>query len=254
MTINISDYEYRFQISPIALINGIAKTGVMGIETLLQQLNYSAGLTGRAAPGSPTFASFRPIPGHTLMNNEVATYPFSNQTTAANAIITAPLEISLEMLVPANSSISMDTKLSIITNLKQRLDQHTALGGWYNVSTPSYVYQGCLLTTLVDATEEDEGGQTQVRWVWNFMQPLITASTLQGSQNQGMAKTTNQTYSAGDPPGYNPITVYYNDPSANISQNFVPSNAGSLAANLAPPSSSLNAPSLTSISPISVSL
>lgn len=252
MSISVSDYEYRYQINPIVLINGIASTGAMGIDTLLQSINYKAGLTGRATPDSPTFASFKPIPGHTLINNEVATYPFSNQTTAANAVFTQPLEISLEMLVPANGNITLDNKLSVMTNLKQRLDQHTAQGGWYNVATPSFVYQGCLLTTLVDASEEEEGAQPQVRWIWNFMQPLITADTAQGQQNQTMSTTTKQLYNPNDPPGSNPFQSNYWQPSANISQNFVPSNSGAIGANLAPVSPSSSAPSLFSISPITV--
>ena len=252
MSISISDYEYRFQINPIILVNGIASTGAMGIVTLLQSINYKSGITGPAAPGSPTFASFRPVPGHTLINNEVATYPFANQTTAANAVFTQPLEISLEMLVPANGNVTLDNKLSVITSLKQRLDQHTAQGGWYNVVTPSYVYQGCLLTTLVDASEEENGAQPQVRWIWNFMQPLITADEAQAKQNQNMSKTSNQIYFPNDPPGQNAFQSNYSDPSANISQNFVPSNSGALGANIAPTSLFSSTPSLASISPINI--
>jgi len=249
---SLTDYEYSFQINPIYLIQGIATTGALGISALLNTFNLNAGVTQPTSSINPTFASFRPVPGHSLINNAVATYPFSNQTTAANAIITEPLEISLEMIVPANSLINVNNKLSIITRLKQQLDQHTALGGWYSVATPSYVYQGCLLTQLVDASEEEDGAQPQVRWIWNFMQPLITSDALQAAQNQGMSKTTTQTFDPNDPPGASQLLAYYSLASANISQNIVPSNAGGIAGNIAPTSSISGTPSLTSISPIPI--
>lgn len=234
---SLSDYEYSFQVTPIILIGGIATTGAMGIVTLLQSYNYKAGITGRADPGSPTFASFRPVPGHSLMNNEVATYPFANQTTAANAVITAPLDISLEMLVPATGAINASNKLSIITSLKSSLDKHTSLGGYYNIATPSYVYQGCLLTSLVDASDEDDGAQPQVRWIWNFTQPLITSQAAQAAQNPQMNTLSKQTQNSGDPPGSNTFQSQASNPSANIVQNYVPSTSGALGSNLPPPTS-----------------
>ena len=253
---SFSDYEYGFQANPIILEQGIASTGAMSIAVLLQSFNYKTGITAKASPTSFEFASFRPLPGHTLIQNEVATYPVANQTVAANAVITDPLTISMEMIVPASATVTVSTKLAIITSLKQALDNHTAQGGWYNVCTPSFIYTGCLLTSLVDASDDGYGVQPQVRWIWNFMQPLITSSSLatqSAALSPSMNTITKQTKNVGDPPGSQYLKTNFGLSSSNISQNFVPANIGTVGANIAPTTSSNTSSSLSSISPISFS-
>lgn len=230
---SLSDYQLSFQISPIILVGGIAGTGKLPLISILSSQNYSQGLL--SPPNSdPTFGQFRILPGHTLMDIEVATFPVANQTVAANATITNPLRLSLEMLVPAGGAITLSSKSAIITGLKSTLDNHTAMGGWYDVATPSYIYQGCLLTQLVDTTDEEEGAQVQVRWRWDFMQPLLTASAAQAAQNQQMSRVTNQTQNAGDPPGSQTVTTGIGQPSANIVQNVVSAAAGPSGSNVTP--------------------
>ncbi len=248
---SLADYLLSYQTSPIILVNGIAGTGYLPLTSLLSSSNYSQGLLGstNTEDYSTFFGQFRPLSGHTLMDNEVATYPFANQTVAANAIITNPLRISLEMLVPATGAITVTDKLSIITAIKSALDNHTALGGWYNVATPSYIYQGCLLTSLRDATDEGDGAQVQVRWVWEFMQPLLTISSAQAAQNPDMSTIQNQTVAVGDPPLSIPI-FNISKPASNIVQNAVPAAAGPIGSNIASPSSS-GVINLSSVSPIS---
>lgn len=250
---SLSDYQNSYQVSPIILVGGIAGTGMLPVVSLLNAQSYPQGITGSPDPDNPPgFGSFRPLAGHTLMDNEGATYPLANQQTAANAIITNPLRISLEMIVPADgNTITLANKLSIITALKSSLDNHTAQGGWYNVATPSYIYQGCLLLTLVDATEEEEGGQPQVRWIWNFMQPLITLAQAQAAQNQAMAKISGQTQNSGDPPGSQPVTTGIGQPSANIVQNQVPAASGPIGSNIAPAGMPTGVTNIQSVSPIS---
>ena len=228
------DYEFRYQQNPITLVGGVAGTGMLPITNILQARNYPRGITGPADPAARSFASFRPVPGHTLMNNEVAQYPFANQAVAANAVIASPLSISLEMLVPASAFTTTSSKLEIMTNLKSKLDQHTALGGWYIVATPSYIYTGCLLTSIVDSSDGDDGAQVQVRWIWNFTQPLITDEQLQAAQNQYMAKISQQTQNVANPTSPEGFVGQASDPAANVVQNFVPSAAGSIGANIAP--------------------
>ena len=249
---SISTYEYSFQTTPIILVGGAAKAGMQPIVTLLLPQNYQRGVTSAATStyDMPTFATFRPLPGHTLMENEVATYPLANQTVAANAVITQPLRISIEMLVPATAYVTALEKNSIITSLKATLDNHTALGGWYNVVTPSYVYQGCLLTSLVDASDDGTGSQPQVRWIWNFMQPLLTQEAAAAAVNQSTAKMGNQTYNAGDPPGSDIVVTWTPSPSSNIVQNLVPSASGALGSNVAPPNTSQNFANLSGIAPV----
>jgi len=249
---SLSSYQYTFQTTPIILRGGYAGTGALPIVNLLMPQNYPNGVTGAATSqyGMPTFATFKPLPGCTLMENEVATYPVANQTTAANAVITNPLRISLEMLVPANESITVLNKGPLIGALKAALDIHTAKGGWYDVITPAFVYQGCLLTSLIDASDDDFGTQPQVRWIWNFMQPLITEAAAAAAANTTTTKMTDQTRNAGDPPGSNAIVTSYDNPSANIVQNFVPSASGALGSNIASPNSSSSFSSISGISPI----
>lgn len=246
-----SNYELSYQISPIILVGGIAGTGMLPIISLLSSGSYT-GVTGSSleAHGSDAFGQFRPMSSHTLMDNEVATYPVANQTVAANAIITNPLRIALEMLVPAKGAVTLANKLSIMTALKSSLDNHTALGGWYNVATPSYIYQGCLLTRLEDASDEGTGDQPQVRWIWSFMQPLLTAQAAQAAQNQAMAKISNNTRNSGDPPGSQPVVTGVTNPSSNIVQNVVPAASGPAASNVAPSNTSSGSPNTQAVSPI----
>lgn len=245
---NISDYQSSYEISPIILRGGIAGAG-LPIINFLSSGNFPQGVLS-SANSDDYFAHFRVLPGHSLMENEVALYPLANQTVAANAIITEPLRVSLEMIAPASDQTSVGTKLKIMTQLKSTLDTHTALGGWYDVATPSYVYQGCLLTSLADGTEEDDGGQVQVRWIWNFMQPLLTAQAAQAAQNQGMSKISSQTQNSGDPPGSQPITTGVSQPSSNITPQIIPSASGLVGASVAPSSASAGTPNAATVSPI----
>lgn len=246
-------YELSNQVSPIILVGGVAGVGALPISSVLSSRNFSQqGILGSsdAAQVGDYFGQFNVLPGHTLMDNEVALYPLANQTTAANAIITNPLRVSLEMVAPAGGPITLSNKLSIMTALKSVLDSHTALGGWYNVATPSYVYQGCLLIGLRDASEEIEGGQPQIRWVWEFMQPLLTEASAQAAQNQAMSKITNQTQNSGDPPGSQPISTGIGQPSANIVQNIVPAAASPLGSNIASSGAMNGIANIQAVSPI----
>ena len=248
----LSDYQVSYELSPIILVAGIAGTGMLPLISILSSQNFSGGVLSSTSASNPDdyFGHFRVLPGHTLMENEVATYPVANQSVAANAIITDPLRLSVEMLVPATDRVPVENKLAVITSLKSTLDKHTALGGWYNVATPSYIYQGCLLTSLVDGTDAEEGSQVQVRWVWSFMQPLLTAVAAQAAQNQAMSKITNSTKNTGDPPGSTPLSSNIGQPSANIVQNVVPAASGSIASNVAPNTANTGGVTVQSVSPI----
>lgn len=249
---SLASYQQSYQVSPIFLVGGIAGTGQLPIVNLLSSSNFSTGLlsSSSAEQIGDYFGQFRPMSGHTLMDNQVATYPLANQITAANAIITNPLRISLEMLVPAGGAITVSNKLAIITQLKSALDSHTAKGGYYSVATPSFIYVGCLLKTLTDATDEEEGAQPQVRWIWEFMQPLLTTAAAQAAQNQQMTSVSNQTSSSAGVASGQPIAVGVGQPSANIVQSLVPSASSPIGSNVAPASLPSGTVSLQSVSPI----
>lgn len=221
-----SDFQLSYQVCPIVLVAGIAGTGVLPIATLLnpsanssQLVTASTGnvgggdvVTSSGATDAFTFGAFRVLPGGTLMDLENAKYPLATMAVAANAIITNPLHLAVEMITPASNTVSMSQRLSIFTSLKNVLDSHVAAGGYFNVATPAYIYTGCLLTGLVDSSDVPDGAQTQVRWVWNFERPLITLQEAQAVVNTGMGKISAQTYNAGDPPGKQPLKTSVSNP------------------------------------------
>jgi len=243
------DYQLSYEINPIILEGGIAGAGPQALSTILSAVNFTDGLLN-PSQGAFFFGNFRVLPGHNLMKNEIAMYPVANQSVAGNAVITDPLSVQLEMLVPANADVPVETKKSIMTLLKSILDQHTALGGWYNIATPSYTYLACLLNDLTDSSDQGDGSQVQTRWVWSFTQPLITIERAQAAQNQLMRKISNRTANAGDPPGSRPLVTSIGDPSANITQNVIPSSSNLQASNVTSGSQPSGAPSVQTVSPV----
>lgn len=226
-----ADFQLSYQVCPIVLVGGIAGTGVLPIANLLNPSAASGGFTtsstGAVVESSTpvardafTFGSFRILPGGTLMDNENAKYPLATMSVAANAIITMPLRFAIEMVTPASADVTFSQRLSIFTSLKNVLDNHISAGGYFNVATPSYIYTGCLLLNLVDASDVPDGAQVQTRWVWNFEKPLITLEQAQAVVNNAMSKVTGQTYNAGDPPGKKPLLTSVSNPS--IGQQVTP--------------------------------
>lgn len=242
---SLYSYALSYQLSPIFLIGGIAGTGVLPLSNYLGTV--SGGILN---PSGQSAAQFKILPGHSLMDIEIAKYPWANLVTAANAVFVNELRLAYEMIIPANADFPSSAKLSVMTNLKKNLDSHTALGGWYNVATPSYVYQGCLLTNLKDSSEDETGQQPQVRWIWEFSQPLITASDLQAAQNPFMGRISSQNQNAGDPPGSQPLITAIGQPSANIAQNIVVLGQNPAAGNVPPSGLVVGATNIQSISPI----
>ena len=105
-----AQFEQTFAINPVFLVGGIAGAtpgATVPLMSYLQATNFatllSAGNAGFDLDDS--FAYFEPIPGSTLIANQIGAYPFANLATAANAIITQPLNISLRMIVPVRQPI-----------------------------------------------------------------------------------------------------------------------------------------------------
>lgn len=173
-----SVYDLAFQVSPIILVGGIASAtlgGMLPLVALTGQLAAFAqgALSSGGLNTSDFFARFVPIPGSTLVNQQVAMYPFANQQTAANTTIQQPLHISLKMIAPVKDTAGYLTKLALWTALQNSLVQHNAAGGSYTVATPWFIYTNCLLTTVTDVTGGDTK-QQQIEAQFDFIQPLIT--------------------------------------------------------------------------------
>lgn len=184
-------YDLSFQISPIILVGGIAANtlgGMLPIIALGGQV--AAAAQGALSGGINTdafFARYVPIPGSTLISQAIATYPFANQATAANATIQQPLNISLRMIAPVKDTAGYLTKLAIWTSLQNSLVAHNAAGGTYTIATPWYIYTNCLLQTVTDTTG-GEGRQQQIMAQLDFVQPLVTQMQADSAYNSLMSK------------------------------------------------------------------
>jgi hypothetical protein len=214
-------WKTSFQLSPIVLVSGAAAP-IPGAQTPIIAYTQPGGLFndgGGEVTDDNFFAAFEPMPGGTLIENEVSTYPFANQTIAANAIITQPLRISLRMVAPVRGPGGYQQKLAIFKNLQTTLQAHILAGGWFNVVTPACFYTNCLLTALRDVGS-GESRQPQIVWQWDFMQPLLTLAQAAQQYSASMGKIAQRVQITGDPP-----------PTSGASPN-VGSTAGSVASSV----------------------
>ena len=173
-------YERQIALAPICLIGGIAENLPNKAMSILQ---LTEGDENVVYPRNDSyFAHFKVVSGGTLQEWSPAEYPFASMVMAANAVIQQPLKVSLMMICPAKAGTNDDgyrnnlvDRATKISNLKFQLDNHIASGGTFGVNTPSYYYNNCLLTSLVDMSVQSDK-QVQYMWQWNFVQPLITQS------------------------------------------------------------------------------
>ena len=134
-------------------------------------------LQGASSSGSASLNDFPiryvPIPGGTVINNAIGTYPFANQQVAANAVIQQPTNISLLMIAPVKDSGGYLSKLSHFTSIVTAITNHNNAGGTYIIATPSYLYTDCVMVSMTDVTTADTK-QQQVQWQIDFVKPLIS--------------------------------------------------------------------------------
>lgn len=202
-------FKLGYEISPIILsgksrLTEFVPFGLLPIIALTESINFARGIL---SPGSNLdlndfFGHFTPLPGGTLINNQIGQYPFANQKVAANAIVTQPLAISLRMICPARGAGAYLTKLATMTALRATLNLHSTTGGTYIVATPAQIYTDCLLTGLRDITQA-QTKQVQAEFQWDFEQPLLTeADALEALNSQmtaiaGGGPTTGASTGAG---------------------------------------------------------
>lgn len=197
-------YKLAFQVSPIVLTGGIAENipgGMLPIVALTQSVSFTLGLLmGTLNPSLDNFfANFDPMAGSTLISQKIGTYPFANQTVAANAVISDPQNVSMMMTVPARAGTAgVATKLATMMALQAALSQHTNRGGTYTVVTPSYFFTNCILLRMMDVTPGNMK-QRQVQWQLDFVQPLLTLAQAASAQNSLMSKITAGTPIDGQP-------------------------------------------------------
>lgn len=228
-------WAFAFQCSPILLTRGIAtgivsgvQSGVLPIIALTDAASLATGiLTGGLAGNinpDDFFASYYPMPGATLLAQQVATYPMANQAIAANAVIAQPLNVSMMMCCPVRpgslvagvlggiagaflpttaaglgGSVSAGVgaiggypgKLATMTALQNTLAQHNNQGGTYSIVTPAFIYVDCIMTGM-RYVGDDNSKQKQSMWQLDFIQPLVSIASAQGALNSQMQKIQSQ--------------------------------------------------------------
>lgn len=186
-------YKLGFEISPVILCDGIAQSipgGMLPIVALTQSASFVTGLIGGAINLTDLdkyFCHWRPVQGGTLVDYDIARYPFANQTVAANALLAQPLRISLLMDAPVNENTGAMTKLVTISALQAVLQAHANLGGTFIIATPALIYSGCILRTVKDVTSSSEA-IPQRSWMWDFEQPLVTETGAKQAVNSLLKK------------------------------------------------------------------
>lgn len=258
---SLSDFALSYEYSPIILQGGIAQTapnGAIPIIQILQPELFPNGFNATAAAAidpEDFIAHFRPMPGSTLLENTVGTYPFANQATAANAVITEPLRLSMRMEAPAPAQGGYVAKLATFTNLQAQLAAHTASGGWFAVSTPAFTYTNLLLLTFRDVSSGE--GQVQAAWQLDFVAPLISEQQASAAYNALMGKIAGGTAVGGDPPTWSGTQNSSGDPSDDITPAFNPGATplqvggagGASASTLGPVSAFVRQSSLSALGP-----
>lgn len=236
-------WKLAFQLSPIILTNGIVSSfpgKMLPIVALTEAVNFPLGLLsgGDNVSLDRFFANYQPLPGSSLIEQEVGEYPFANQAVAANAVITKPRTVSMLMICPAQNRFGYYEKLAIIMALKEVFDNHNSSGGTYIVATPSYIYTNCLMLRMVDASLGNTK-QPQNAWQLDFRRPLITIEEAQQAQN-GLFSLI----SSGVPIPGNPATVAWSGlgtgasiPGSIATPGIIPGSVTSLSANTAAGSS-----------------
>lgn len=183
MTINagMAVWKTAFQLSPIIFSGGLASFmpgGMLPLTAITETLNTPLGALSGSTQGDLDnfFAAFAPIAGGTLVEQDIAQYPFANQVIAANAVIAQPLHISMLMLCPARNAGGYFAKLAIISALQAAFVLHNNNGGTYHVATPSYIYTDCIFRKMTDVSS-GMSKQPQSAWMLEFQKPLITLGT-----------------------------------------------------------------------------
>ena len=182
-------YDMAFEVSPIILVGGVASSTIDGMLPILEIMGIGF-LQGLLSSGSLSVndfpARFIPIPGGTLISNQVGEYPFANQQTAANAVIQDPLTISMEMISPVKTTGGYLTKMAFYLKLQKTFEDHNAAGGLYHVMTPAFPYLSTIMTGMTDIT--DSGNQKQIKWQLDFRKPLITQQQAINAMSSAMQK------------------------------------------------------------------
>jgi hypothetical protein len=194
-------FTLSYALSPITLVNGIAANMSNGMMPIISITDDVSPITGTVGSGGSLdqedyFAYYQPLPGGTLGENDIPTYPLANQSVAGNAIIFQGLVISLLMICPTR--IGYTASQAKMTALQSALQNHDASGGTYIISTPKFVYPPAVRRRMVDVSTA-ESKQAQNTYQIDFYAPLLTLAQAQQAQNSLMSKLSNGSQLTGQP-------------------------------------------------------
>ena len=195
MSAGQSQFRMTFEISAVTLSGGAASGLFGGLLPLLSAMG------GADAGLDDAFGYFRPLPNTALILQQYGKFPYANLAIAANSAIRDVLPISLLMVCPVRDAGGYAKKLSIITSLKNTLQNHIDQGGTFNVATPFFFFNDLLLDAVHDVT--GEGNQPQAMWKWDFEKPLISIADAQAAQSQMMSRVSGGLPTGGEESGFN---------------------------------------------------
>ncbi|MBL5926798.1 hypothetical protein [Enterobacter asburiae] len=208
MALNYFGQAFRlaFEISPILLVDGIAASipgGIMPIAVLTEGISVADGLLHGDIGDKPT-AHFTPMAGTTLLQQDIGTINFFNMATAANSVVSRPNRVVMQMLRPAYAQDGgYAIKGITFAALKMALEKHNQSGGYYIVMTPSFIYTGCLMRSIIDTSGfSDQNKQVQYSWQFEFEQPLLSISQVDAALGTLMSK-----FESGMPPPVQADTI-----------------------------------------------
>lgn len=247
-TPGLAAWKLAFQLSPIILTNGLVNFmpgRMLPIIAITEAINFPLGLLngGNAIDLDRFFANYMPLPGASLVDQEVGMYPFANQAVAANATITQPLVVSMLMVCPAQNPFGYFEKLAIMEALVAVLKEHNSRGGTYIVATPSYVYTNCIMRSMRDASL-GQTKQPQNAWQLDFIRPLLTLEEAEQAQNGLFSLISSGAQVPGNPAtvGFSGLTTGASVPGSITGVSVIPSSASALAAQGAAGSANALAP------------
>jgi len=191
----LAAFKLQFAITPIIFTGGsgvlTTPDGVTPISSLLNSMTVINGLVSDSVLDLDTYSAyFQPMPGSTLIEQDIGMYPFANQQTAANAVINKPLAISMRMICPAGvNNGGWGGKQALIQGLQGAFSNHNASGGTYSIMTPAFVYSNCVFLTMTDVSIQ-QSKQPQNCYQLDFIKPLISLADATSAQNNLMSKIT----------------------------------------------------------------
>lgn len=203
MSLGSVAFKLAFQLSPIVLTGGIAE-GIPGGALPIIAITEAASFVDGLLSGTTNielenfFANFQPLPGTSLIDQDIAHYPFANQAVAANAVIAKPLTISYRMNCSVRLPGGYITKLTTMMALQAALQQHNNSGGTYTCISPSGFFTDCLMVRMIDVST-GQSLQPQTDWQLDFEKPLLTEDQAAQAFNNLMNIINNQTRIDGDP-------------------------------------------------------